>query len=203
MVEMASVDHLARRSMTRPPARRPTPPRARPSETAGRARRCERHPRSRPGARSSERSSAQRAEEALRGVGHERMQQNGDHAQPLGQPVEDLIEASALCLVLRQLPRLLVLDVAVEEPDAPPDLVESQGRLHAVEPIATAPARPSNSVTSSPAGSAGATVAVAAGHRERPAREVAVLVRQLGRVARLEPFGRDLAVLANRTSRMA
>ena len=46
------------------------------------------------------------------------------HPQALGQVVEDPVEVGARALVLGQLPRLRLLDVAVEPPDRAPDLLE-------------------------------------------------------------------------------
>src|SRR5918992_3766977 len=73
------------------------------------------------------------AEQPLGRGRHERVQQDGDDTEPLGERVEHLVEPLGLRLVLGELPWLLVLHVAVEELDALPDLVESGGELDLVD----------------------------------------------------------------------
>ena len=182
------------------PVRRRIAPGPRPAGRAARARR----PRAAAGraeARAVERQvlATERREQPLGGSGHERVEQHRDHPQALGQRVEHLVEPLRGGLVLGELPRLLVLDVPVEALDALPDLVERGGQLDRVEALRAPSRRGRRSrrrARASGSASGHHAVAVAADHRQRPAGEVAVLVGELGRVARLEPLRRDLAVRA-------
>src|SRR5918992_1577067 len=127
---------------------------------------------------------------------HERVQEHGDHAEPLGERVEHLVEPLGLRVVLGELPGLLVLHVAVQQLDALPDLVQAAGELDIVDAtvhrLGEAVELRRESLVRLRAGHH--AVAVAPDHRKRAAGEVAVLVGELGRVAGLEAFGRDLAV---------
>ena len=97
-----------------------------------------------------------------------------------------------------ELPGLLVLHEAVEALDPLPDLVERERRLHPVEQVLDRLGQ-AVEVLRQLGGGLGLghhAVAVAVDHRQRAAGEVAVLVGELGGVARLEALGRDLAVLS-------
>ena len=88
----------------------------------------------------------------LRHVGDEQQRR---HPQPLGEVVEDLVEALGVGLVLGQLPGLRLLDVAVEAPDQLPDLLQRLGQLGPVEQLAdalgTTPSKSSASTASTAA----------------------------------------------------
>src|ERR687898_3442949 len=137
-------------------------------------------------------------EEAIGRLGHVGVQQQRGHPQALGQAVEDGIEPARCTVLLGELPRAGLLDVAVEPADELPDLLERLGDLGLIQkrPDAvgdslelTGELRLGLRVRDRP-------VAVAADHRENPVGEVPVLVGELGLVAGLEACRRDLAVLS-------
>ena len=139
-----------------------------------------------PKRRRVERASSRRAPRAARAVRvrHERVQQHGDDAEALGERVEDRVEMLGRAVVLGELPRLLVLHVAVEPPHALPDLVERAASARPRRACRDARRRARRSSAASSAGSSRLrhhAVAVAADHRQRAAGEVAVLVGELGR----------------------
>ena len=96
------------------------------------------------------------------------------------------------------LPRLLLLDEAVQLADARPDLVERAGHLDGVEQVADLLANAGERVGHRRVRAHDLTAQVAVDHRQRAAGEVAVFVRELARVALLESLGRHVAVLAER-----
>src|SRR4051794_4448148 len=141
--------------------------------------------------------ATQRGEQLLGCGGHERVHEDRHHAEPLGQSVERALEPVGLRLVLRELPRRLVLHVSVEATHAPPDLLQREAPLPAVEPLAHG-LRQAIEVGGEVRGHLRLrhhAVAVAGDHAQRPAGEVAVLVGELGVVTSLEPVGRDRPVL--------
>src|SRR5215207_7690442 len=79
--------------------------------------------------------SVQRGEELLGGSRDPRDEQHGDHAQALDQRAQDAVEVRGARRVLGQLPRRLLLHVAVQPPDPLPDLVQRLGQLDAIDEI--------------------------------------------------------------------
>ena len=139
---------------------------------------------------------------ADRGPRHVRAQEQRQHADPLGEAVEhENLSRSARSVVLGQVPRPRLLDVAVQSPDPGPDRLQRLGQLGAVEQLRTSastPARPSSPPVSSRVELrlGHDAVAVALEHRQRAAGEVAPVVGELGLVPGLESRRRDAAVLA-------
>ena len=76
---------------------------------------------------------AERGEQLRGRLGHVGREQHGQHAQALGERAQRRLELGGRAGVLRQLPRRLLLDVAVEPPHARPDAVERLRDLGAVE----------------------------------------------------------------------
>ena len=165
---------------------------------AGRARRPRRSCPRRTVRRRGRCRGAEGSEELLGRPGDPRGEQHGDHAQALGQRAQDAIEVGRALGVLGQLPRRLLLDVAVEPPHALPDVVEGRRELDAVDALghALGEAVEVAGERRVDVDRRHRPVAVAPDHRQRAVGEVAQLVGQLGLVAALEGLGGDRAVLA-------
>src|SRR5687767_2547617 len=77
----------------------------------------------------------ERAQELLRRLGDVGCEQDGDDPEALGERAERRLELGGLGLVLGELPRRALLDVAVEAPHALPDALERLRDLGAVEQL--------------------------------------------------------------------
>ena len=204
--------HARRRCRPSDPrdARPRTPPRRAPRPAARRASRCvwlsitpllgnsggeraRRSPRREPCGANAPRAGAAGAPSAVEQpptlAGMYGVQQHADDAHALGERRERLVERAGRVRIARELPRRALLDVAVEPAHALPDHLERLRDLGAVEQLATSLGQPVELRAPAPGRSRppARPVAVAHEHRDRPAREVAVLVGELGLVARREP----------------
>ena len=109
--------------------------------------------------------------------------------------------APAALRVARELPRRALLDVPVQPPDALPDQLERLGRPRGGRTAsATSADRPSKRGHHLGIGRdrGNRPIAIAEHHRDRPAREVPVLVGQLGLVARADRVDPDGPVATER-----
>ena len=87
------------------------------------------------------------------------MQHDAEHAQPSGERGQHAIELAGARLVLRQHPRRLLLDEAVQAAHAQPDHLERTGDVRAVEQLRRSPGTSASiSAASSASGSADGTV---------------------------------------------
>ena len=154
--------------------------------------------RRRTGRRRTRQSGPRAPRAAARWLGEVGVQQHRHDPESLRERAQHAVEIVRVRGVLRQLPRRLLLDVAVEPAHALPDLVERAGQLDAVEQLRDALAQALEVVVEQSVEFAFGerAVAVAHDHRDRAAREVAVVVGQLALVALLEGGGGDRAVLA-------
>src|SRR5215212_7292124 len=78
----------------------------------------------------------ERGEQLLGRLGDVRGQHHRDDSEAFGERPQRLVELAGLLLVLGELPRRALLDVAVQAPDALPDPLERLGDLRVVEQIA-------------------------------------------------------------------
>src|SRR5688572_10513075 len=124
----------------------------------------------------------ERAQQPLGGLGHIGKEEEGDYPEALGEVVEDQVQLPGLALVLGQVPRPALLDVAVEAADQLPDLVQRLADLCLVQQLPH-PVRGAVEVGAQrriDVGLGDGARAVALDHRQGAAGEVAVVVRQLG-----------------------
>src|SRR4029079_17498304 len=75
---------------------------------------------------------AESVEQRDAALGQPRREQDGDRAQPVGEGAQHTVEVAGARLVLGQLPRRLLLDVAVEPAHALPDRLERLRELPAI-----------------------------------------------------------------------
>src|SRR5439155_14525392 len=106
-------------------------------------------------------------------------------------------ELACAGLVLRDLPRLVLLDVAVESPDQFPDQVERAGEIPGIEARRQRPAElvDRDRELGRNLGRHQAAPAGASDQSRRPGEEIAELVAELALVARVDVLHRGVAVL--------
>ena len=142
---------------------------------------------------------AERRQDALGRAGDDRPQQDRRRPQALGQAEQRLVELAGAGRVLGEGPGGPLLHEAVEALHEPPDVLDAAERSSASNAGHEASAVGGDLGRELPvvAGSARHDpVAVAADHADDAVQEVAELVGELPRVARLEALGGEGAVLA-------
>src|SRR3954451_18667086 len=128
-------------------------------------------------------SLAQWLENSRRRLRDVRLEQDRDRRQSVDEVVEDGVVLVAPRLVLRDLPRCLLLDVLVEAAHRLPDLVERARDVEAVEAPAAPPREPLAVERRLRVRRADRAVAIARDHRRCPREEVAEVIAELALVA--------------------
>ena len=144
---------------------------------------------------------AERSQDSRRRVGQVRGQSDRRDAHAVRELVESPVQVGLALGILRELPRLVLLDVAVETADVVPDRLERSGDVEAVESggdVVVHRPRGGRELALVVGRLPQLAVSVAGDHRRRAREQVAEVVAELALVALAEAVERDVAVLAER-----